>query len=201
MSDLSRSERFRRLQRRSDGPFPALTVLEARRFLREYPDFGPAWLLLGIALIELARYEEAEQSLGKAIELAPSKKQCIPLWHMGHLFRNCGDYEQSAKWYRQAIEATPDDATGYIFLGAVLARQGRLHEAEEAYRTGAACREGCVDEAFYNLGNVLRARERFDGASECYREAIRLDPNYRIAKQALRDAQLCSKLRRTRKRR
>jgi tetratricopeptide (TPR) repeat protein len=200
MAKLSRQERFRRLQQLSHGPFPALTILEARRFLREWPTNGPAWLLLGIALIELARYEEAEQSLAKALEFVPTEKRRIPLWHMGHLFLNCGDYDQAVQWYRKAIQASPGDATGYIFLGALLARQGRLHDAEEAYRAGTACDEGCIDEAFLNLGNVLRALERFDAAAECYREAIRIDPNYRIAKQALRDARRSSRFQQGRRR-
>jgi tetratricopeptide (TPR) repeat protein len=194
MAKLSRQERYRRLQDLSDGPFPALTILQARRFLRDFPSYGPAWLLLGIALVEVARYEEAEQAFAKAIEYVPEQKKFIPLWHMGHLFKNAGDCEQAAVWYRKAIAVNRNDAGGYIYLGALLARQGRLHEAKEVYRTATECEDGCIDEAFLNLGNVLRALERFEEAAACYREAIRLDPEYQIAKSALRDTERCIKL-------
>lgn len=186
-------KRYKRLQRLSNGPFQALTIRYARRYLADYPDHGPGWLLLGIALVELARYEEAEQALAKAIEHCPPEKRQIPLSHLGHLFRESGDYDQATVWYRRAIAADPADATYHIYLGAVLAKQGRLHEAEEAHRAAVDCAEGCIDEAYLNLGLVLRAQERFHDAADCFREAIHLDPEYRAARRALRDVEQCIK--------
>jgi hypothetical protein len=57
---VNQAARFQRLQKLSDGPYPALTVCYARRYLTAWPEFGPAWVLLAIALVEMARYEEAE---------------------------------------------------------------------------------------------------------------------------------------------
>lgn len=185
--------RYKRLQRLSDGPFPALTVRVARRFLIDYPDFGSAWLLLGIALVELARYEEAEQAIAKSIDFCPPDKRWIPFSHMGHLFMEAGDYDQAAEWYRRTIAADPGGANGRIFLGALLAKQGRLHEAEEVHRAAVGCAKGCIEEAYLNLGLVLRALERFHEAADCFREAIRLDPEYRAARRALRDVEHCIK--------
>jgi tetratricopeptide (TPR) repeat protein len=179
---VGQKTRYQRLQRLSDGPFPALTVRYARHYLADYPDHAPAWLMLGIALVALGRYEEAEQALAKAIQHWPSGERQIPLAHVGHLFEQSGDYDQAAAWYRKAIEADPRDATYRIFLGGVLAKQGRLHEAEEAHRGAVACAEGCSDEAYLNLGLVLRARERFRDAADCFREALRLDSEYRAAR-------------------
>jgi tetratricopeptide (TPR) repeat protein len=190
---VGRETRYERLKRLSDGPFPALTIRYARRYLLDYPEHGPGWLLLGIALVELARYEEAEQALAKALELCPPDKRQIPLGHMGHLFMAGGDFDQAAAWYRKAVEADPDDATYHIFLGGVLAKQGRLHDAEEAHRAATGCAEGCIDEAYLNLGFVLRAQDRYREAAECFQEAIRLDPEYREARRALRDVELCLK--------
>jgi tetratricopeptide (TPR) repeat protein len=165
--------------------------LLARRHLALFPDDGPAWLILGSELVVVARYEEAEEALHKAIEFCPREKLWIPFSDMGHLFKAAGEFDQAAAWYRKAIDAAPDDATGYIFFGCVLAKQGRLVEAEEAHRAAIRCREGCLDEAYLNLGFVLRARERFREAAECFREAIARDPKYRAAHRALRDVERC----------
>ena len=188
---MSQQRQYKRLQRLSDGPFPALTIRYARRYLGDYPDHGPGWLILGIALVELARYEEGEQAVAKAIAHCPPEKRQIPLANMGHLFLEAGDYDQAAEWYRKAIDADPADATYRIYLGAVLAKQGRLHEAEEAHRAAIGCAEGCIDEAYLNLGLVLRAQERFQDAADCFREALRRDPEYRAARRALRDVERC----------
>ena len=186
-------DRWRRLQRLSNGPFPALTVRYARWFLVKYPDFGFAWLVLGEALVGLARYEEAEQAIAKALEHLPAKTFRIAYSQMGHLFGESGDFDQAATWYRKAIEADPDHAGGRIYLGSILAKQGRLHEAEEVHRAAIRCEKGCIDEAYLNLGFVLRALDRFQEAADCFREAIRLDPEYRAAKRALRDVEACIK--------
>ena len=190
----SQRARFQRLRKLSKGPLYALTIRYGRSYLEDHSDHGPAWLTVGIALVELARYEEAKQAIAKAIDLCPLEKQHLPLSHMGHLFRFAGDYDQAAAWHRRACEACPKDASYHIYLGAVLAKQGRFTEAEEAHRSATRCTEGCIDEAYLNLGFVLRACERFSEAAECFREAIRLDPEYRAARIALRDVERCIKL-------
>jgi tetratricopeptide (TPR) repeat protein len=185
---------YRRLRKASDADQPALTLLLGRRYVNRYPECGHGWLLLGIALVEQARYEEAERALLRSLDLYPADKRWIVLGHLGHLFKQSGNYRKAAKWYKRQIIATPDAADGYIYLGAALARSGRLAEAEAVHRRGTECIEGCIDEAFLNLGLVLRALQRYAEAAECFREAIRLDPNYDAAKDALRDVELCVKL-------
>lgn len=188
---MSQAARYARLRRLHNSPYTALTIRYGRRYLRDFPDDDKGWLIIGISLVEVARYEEAEQAIGKAIELCPPEKRQFPLSQMGRLFRESGDFDQAAKWHRQAIAAAPNDADYRILLGGTLAKQGRFAEAEEVHRTAVLCGEGCIDEAYLNLGFVLRARERFAEAADCFREAIRLDPDYRAAHRALRDVERC----------
>jgi Flp pilus assembly protein TadD len=187
MGSQSMKRRFQRLQRLAAGSCVAVTIIYARKFLARYPDHGPAWTLLGVALVETARYAEAEFSLATALDLCPASKRHIVLGQLGHLSREAGNYDQAAAWYRKAIAAAPRDAGNYVFLGAMLAKQGRLGEAEAAHREATQCVEGEVSEAFLNLGFVLRAQDRLAEAADSFREAIRLDPGYRDARMALRD--------------
>lgn len=191
MGERSLAARFDRLRRLSNGPFPASTIRHGRRYLIDDPENGVAWIYVVQALVEMARYEEAEQAFAKAIERFPIEKRNIPLGQMGHLFSKAGDYDQAAEWYRKAIDSRPGKASNYIYLGGLLAKQGRHHEAEEVLRRGTECAEGCIDEAYLNLGLVLRARERFEEAAEAFRQAIRLDPNYKDAREAIRDVERC----------
>lgn len=189
--DRLRRALFKRVSRADDAGLSALTVVRARAFLDVFPAYGPAWYRLGQALGAIAHYEEAQQALLKAIEYCPTEKLGLPYAAMGCLFRDSGDYNRAAEWFRRAIEAAPDDCIGHIYLGGLLARQGRLVEAEEVHRAGTRCTDGCVDEAFLNLGLILRAQGRFTEAVECFEEALRRDPNYRDAKRALRDVTAC----------
>jgi tetratricopeptide (TPR) repeat protein len=179
--------RWNRLRTAHQSDLPALTVARARDFLREFPDCGPAWKILGSALVDLARHAEAEEALKQALLLCPPEKLWIPLSELGHLNKTRGDYEAAIAWYRQAIDAVPREASGYIYLGGVLAKSGRLKEAEAAHRAATKCAEGCRDEAFLNLGLVLRAQELYDEAATCFEQALAIDPKYRAARKALRD--------------
>src|SRR5438874_1334770 len=112
---LPRDAQFEGLLKLWKGPFPALTVLYARRYLTDFPDDALAWLFLGNRLVDLARYGEAEEALTNAIELCPPEKRRIPFIQMGHLFDERGDCDQAAGWYRKAIEFAPQDTDGYIY--------------------------------------------------------------------------------------
>jgi tetratricopeptide (TPR) repeat protein len=81
----------------------------------------------------------------------------------------------------------PRDATGHIFAGALLARLGRLEEAEAMHRAGTGFVEGAVDEAWYNLGLVLRGQERHAEAAAAFERAVALDPADREYRRALDD--------------
>ena len=179
--------RWSRLRAAHKADLPALTVARAREFLREYPDCGPAWKILGEALVDLARHSEAEHALKQAIAKCPPDKLWIPLAEMGHLHRARGEYKAAVAWYRRAIDKMPDEASGHIYIGGVLAKSGRLKEAETAHRAAIRCTQGCRDEAYLNLGLVLRAQERYHEAATCFEQALKLDPKYVAARKALRD--------------
>jgi tetratricopeptide (TPR) repeat protein len=175
------------LQKAYQADLPAVTAARARKFLATCPDWGPAWKILGSALIDLARHSEAEAALKQALALCPPEKLWIPLAELGHLERARGNYEAAAAWYRRAIDAVPNEAGPHIFLGGILARSGRLKEAEAAHRAATKCTQGCRDEAWLNLGFVLRAQERYQEAAECFNQALALDSKYLPARRALRD--------------
>jgi tetratricopeptide (TPR) repeat protein len=190
------SKRWDRLLALEKAGLAASAVLAAQVLLEDDPEFEFAWSVLGRILTSLNRYEEAEDAIARAISLCPEGKTYIPFAEMGHLFDSRGDLPRAEEWYRKAVEARPESANGYNYLGSVLARQGRLEEAEMVHRTSLGCAEGCIDEAYLNLGLILRAQERFVEASECFVQAITLDPNYRDAKKALRDVGQAIKIQR-----
>jgi tetratricopeptide (TPR) repeat protein len=187
-----RAARFRRLRAAWDAGLNALAVKRARQYLAKYPEHGPAWHMLSVALTDLARYSEAEQALWNALRLCPRHLRRIPFCSMGHFHDGRGELGRAARWYQRAIDAAPTHAAGYIYLGGLLARQGKLREAEKIHRQATeTCDEGCLDEAFLNLALVLRAQDRFDEAAVCLREAIRIDPDYCDAQTVLRDVERC----------
>lgn len=183
----SRVVRLKRIAESSDDALPALTVARARDLLEDYPEDPTAWMFLGMALTELARYEEAEEALENAIvHCAPGAKWSM-YSEMGHLHKARGDFRRAERYFRKAVAEAPDEATVYTFLGDILFYQGRLAESEGTFRKGTTCREGCMYEAYHNLGVALRAEDRLVEAAECFAHVLDLNPGYEPAMDALKD--------------
>lgn len=171
---------------------PAVTVELARDCLQRDPNCGPAWTYLGMALTALDRYREARVALKRALRILLAQKERGPrvlratYSQLGHLYDEWGKHRQAQRWYREAMRCEPRRTNGYIHLGHSLARQGGLAEAAKVFRKATRLTEGNPDEAWLNLGLVLRARERYGEAKGCFEKAIKLDPAYDEAKRALK---------------
>jgi tetratricopeptide (TPR) repeat protein len=149
---------------------------------------------LADALTSLARYREAEAALRRGGRLIPLrlKDRLYQQWGL-HYERH--DLRRAEMWFRRGVRVKPT-TTGHIFLGAVLARQGRFAEAKAHYRLAIrrATPDDAADEAHFNLALVLRAEGRYKEAVRHLRKALALDPRYRIAREALRDVQRAIKI-------
>ena len=158
----------------------------AEQWLKDHPDDVSVASTYGEMLYQLTRYDEALAVFHDMIEHFPERR-----WgtynQLGHLYRYRGDFEKAMRWYRKAIEEDSTEATSFIFLGAIQARQGLLTDAEATHRTATQCKNGCIDEAYHNLGLVLRGQGRYDEAEECFGKAIEIDPEYEAAIEALDD--------------
>jgi tetratricopeptide (TPR) repeat protein len=168
---------------------PACAVAIAKRYLDEYPNHAVAWLSHGISLYSIARYPEALAALRRAARLCPPEKLHIVHSHLGHLHHWRGNYHLAKNWFRKAMASSPTDASAYIYLGGLLALEGRLKEAEKTHRRATLCEQGCIEEAFLDLGFVLRAQERYPEALACFQRALEIDPKYKDAKKALIDVE------------
>jgi tetratricopeptide (TPR) repeat protein len=167
---------------------PTTCVLLASRWLRDHPDDIRVIDDYAEMLYRMTRYEEAIQVYLDAIERFPDKRWAL-YNQLGHLYDYRGDFALAEQWHQKATEVDPDEVSSYVFLGGVQARQGRLTDAEATHRRGTQCLEGPVDEAYLNLGLVLRGQGRLAEAADAFRKAIELCPNYPEAVDALEDVE------------
>ncbi len=184
-----RADRTRRMIRKAyDGDQAATVVLLASRYLRTHPNDLEVIFNYAEMLYQMTRYDEAVRVYLDVIARFESKRWAL-FNKLGDLFRYRGDFETAAKWFQKGTEERPDDAGSFIFLGAVQARQGMLTKAEETHRRATRCKQGCIDEAYHNLGLVLRGQGRLAEAADSFRKAIELCPEYAHAIEALQDVE------------
>jgi tetratricopeptide (TPR) repeat protein len=189
MQEHERSRRLRQVQEAHHRGHLSHTAELSKRFVADFPDFPYGWIYLGDALYGLARYSEALRAFRRALRLCPKAKLFIVHARLGHLYSHKGSLPQAEAWYRKAIAGNPSDAGYRVFLGGLLASAGRLPEAEAVHRRATLCKKGCIDEAYLNLGLILRAQERYREALKSFRKALRLDPGYKQAKKEIADVQ------------
>jgi thioredoxin-like negative regulator of GroEL len=90
------------------------------------PDDANAYLLLGIAYLELDRRGQAEAALLKALGFN-TRRELRARIHLGNLYARGGRYGEAADQLREYLEANPDDPDA-----------ARLREVEARWRARAA---------------------------------------------------------------
>lgn len=167
-------------------------VILAEQWLEKHPEDQLVTLRYAEMLYLLTRYEDALQVYLDALDTFPESRSLIYAG-LGRLYRYRGQFAEAETWFHKATQEDPDDATYLIFLGAAQARQGKLTEAEASHRRATKCTAGCIDEAWHNLGLVLRGQGYVYDAADCFREALKRDPEYQDAEDALRDVEFAIK--------
>lgn len=187
MKAQTRKQRFRQLQAVVNQGLNACIIELAQEYLQDFPKHGVVWLYYGNALADFAMFKEARVAFLKAIKYMKPEHLSFPYNYMGHLYEIQGDYRRAAEWHEKAHEANPITADHLNFLGAALSHIGKLSEAESCFRKAIKCKEGMIDESYYNLGVILAGQGKYKQALDCLEKALEFDPQYKLAKQAIKD--------------
>jgi len=188
--DLDINERYYAIAGANQAGHIGLCRELCEAFLRDHPDHGPALLMLAMQLTELRLYAEAERMIDRAEQVVPAHRAKLIWAQRGHLFEARGSWADAEAVYLRVHQAETDDATYLIYAGLAASEQGDVERALDHYTRATRCREGCLDEAHYNRGGKLLALKRYTEAIEAYREALRIDPDYELAKKRLLDLEL-----------
>jgi tetratricopeptide (TPR) repeat protein len=133
---------------------------------------------------ELEKWQEAEDAYSRAI--AP--ESALTFIAMGILWTHRTDrderesYEAAKECFLRAI-AIEKGAIAFTLLGAVYVELEDVTSAQEAFEEALRLDSG-YEEAMYNLAE-LRRESRPDEAIRLHERAIEIDPDYRLAHQAL----------------
>ena len=127
---------------------------------------------------------EAEELYKRSLETYPTAEAHTFLgWTYSFMER----LDDAIAECKRAIEVDPDFGNPYNDIGAYLIEQGMLDEAipwlEKATR---AARYESYFFPHYNLGRVYERKRQWHKAMDCYRASLAHNPNYKLARTALR---------------
>jgi serine/threonine protein kinase/tetratricopeptide (TPR) repeat protein len=144
------------------------------------------YLLLGRALSEQRRQQEAAAAFAEAARLRPTF-EAVRL--AADAWQQAGQLDQAQIAYTRARQLDPRDAETSYHLGVVCCKLGQLAQAEGELETAIKLRPNYID-AMLALGRVQAARKQWDQATLTYQKAISIDPDSAVALVELGKMQL-----------
>jgi superkiller protein 3 len=164
----------------------ALVIELLTPYLRHRPDRSFGWLKLGKSLDGIGLFFEAEQALLRADGVENAHRP-YTLTALGNLYEDQGQYELAESFYAQAVEHPKAEQMGWIWImrGSNFARWNHLADAEKCHRKALELSDCDHDEAWLNIGLVLRAQGKYDEAIDAFNRALEICPDYEEAKERL----------------
>ncbi|MFZ6769232.1 tetratricopeptide repeat protein [Undibacterium sp. Di26W] len=155
-------------------------------YLISRPEHARAWALYGEALRELGRNKDSLIALSRAYELASDTYKGHIAMQIAVLARDFQSPAEAKKWFEIGIKHLGNEfGWPWIICGSNLVALGEFAAAIICFETTINNNHEEKDEAYFNLGLVYRALERYEQAITCFENAIQITPNYDEAKSAL----------------
>jgi len=148
------------------------------RLIAQYPDRYEAYHRLAVVADRQRRYEEAQSLYTQAIRRNSRNPELFN--DLGYCFYLQGKLNKAESALLKAVAMRPAEPRYRNNLGLVYGQQRRYEDALEQYR-----RAGGGGDAYYNLAFVKASQNDFEGAKDCFRRALAVDPTHERARLAL----------------
>jgi tetratricopeptide (TPR) repeat protein len=151
-----------------------------RRATAVVPDNWWAYQLLGNALARQGRFDEAINSYRETLRIVPGSLEVTN--DLARILLEQGKSDEVIGLYRKTLPELPNTGDDPLTLVPDIVSPPRPESGKMALIIR------CYTEAHFNLGEAFSRLERDDEAIKHYAEAIRIKPDYLIARQALAKA-------------
>ena len=140
-----------------------------------FPDYYDAYYHMGVADLELRRWEDAESSLQRAIELADGR-HAQPYLALGALYCDKKAFPDAERVLHRALEIDASSSQGYVFLGQAVYGLNRMDEAEK-HAQAALSRKSDEASAYLLLTNIHIKKNNYAMAQNDLEAYLKLKPN------------------------
>ena len=146
---------------------------------------------LSILFYKLGRVDEGLKMARLALKMKPFVAWTYYNIGLGHDKK--GNLRRAVKYYSKALEINPEVSAGaYDSLAQVFYIRGRIDKAFETLRDGIKIFPQSAD-LYCRLGIFLRDQGKITAAADSFRAALRIRPDYPLARDALAALQVKSR--------
>lgn len=143
--------------------------------LGESPNNVEALHMLSVVYAEEGAYQEAEECLLAAIDLAQQDTR-LPL-HLANVFKAAGRHDDAIALLNKLIDENPSFAAAHNNLGTVYAALKNWQQAVEQYQAAIKCQDNYID-AYYNLGLAQIKLHQYEVAKHTFDALLSLSPSH-----------------------
>jgi tetratricopeptide (TPR) repeat protein len=152
---------------------PRKSIDEFKKLLKMEPEYGPGYVLLGTAHMQLEEWGDAQSAFEKATKFDSTNASAY--LGIGAAMNQQQEFAQAEKPLRRSLELNPDSAEADYELGRSLWGL-KQWEQSEPYARKAIQVDRNFPPAHVLMGNIyLRHRDAHSALTE-YQEYLRLDP-------------------------
>ena len=131
---------------------------------------------VGMALLRLNRFEEAERSLRNSLEIFPLNVKAFR--NLGEALKGQQRYEESLKWYGTAIKLEPEEPLNHAGIGTVFFQMERYPEAVSSIKRALELQPDfeTAPRLHSLIAQGLRKMGRHDEAGRHFELSVKLSP-------------------------
>jgi tetratricopeptide (TPR) repeat protein len=147
-------------------------------------------LALGFIHSVNEKYDLAEQEYHAAIALDSMNTQ--PYFSLGYLYARQKQFDNATDIFENLLKSHPDEVASYFHLGRLAVMSGKNLDKGEEYlkkylQTDPSDEMPSLAFTHLLLGHIYKMKENKELAKDEYQKALELDPDFKQAKQALKD--------------
>jgi Flp pilus assembly protein TadD len=153
-----------------------------RQVLQAAPGNENAWCFLGMVCHDQARYDDAVEAYGRALEIRAEFP--VALSNLGNTLKQLGRLDEAIASCQRALDFKPDYSTAYNNLGVAYVAKGDLDLAKTTFEKSLDLMPNGVV-AHSNLGAALVRQGDYEAGTARSEAALKIDPKYAEAHKNL----------------
>ncbi len=160
---------------------PQASTEEFRKAIKLDPWYGPGYILLGLAYMQMANWSEAQWAFEEAQKVEPGNPQGF--LGAGSAMNEQKNYAAAEKALEHALELRPQSPEAHYELARTLGALGKWEPAEAHVRRALELNPDYAGPHAL-MGNIYLQQENAEQALAEYKEYLRLDPQGSMAPAA-----------------
>ena len=157
---------------------PKASLEEFRRAIKLDPWYGQAYMLLGLARMQLGQWSDAQWAFEEAEKVEPGNAKAY--LGAGSALNEQKDYASAQKELEHSLELRPDSAEAHYELARSLSGLGKWQAAEPHVRQAIELNKD-YSGPHALMGNIYLRQENPEAALKEFEESLRLDPEGAMA--------------------